>query len=401
MKRKRFLTAVFVFSGAAVLLALLCGPVGAGGDVIRIGATVSASGHFAAEVGPFRRLFRAWEAQVNREGGLFLKKEGRRVRLRAVIHDDQSRVPVVTRYYERLTQKDRVDLLVGPYSSPLTFAASIMAERSRTPLVAVCANSPKIYNRGFRWLAGVIDLAPRYTYRYWEMTGKENRARTVSFVVEDTMHPRGVYRGSRVLAEKAGLHVAMAEIVPPGVRDFSGLISRLKKARADIVYVSANLPLAVSFMKQAREKGLRAKEFHCIHHGGVFQKALGQGAEGVVGQSYWSPGMGAAGEADFLDLLKKSGISARDYPWAPAYMCAFQMIRAAYERAGTTDRPEVMKALKTGTFSTLCGINRVHETGYGAINTYPSQIINGRYEIIWPPDRATARHVYPSGRLKP
>lgn len=374
-----------------VCLSVMYGPALAG-ESIRIGATVSASGHFASEVGPFKKLFEAWAARVNASGGILLKKSGRTLPVEVVVYDDQSEVPVVTRYYERLAEKERVDLLVGPYSSPLTFAASLAAERNRIPFVAVCANSPKIYDRGFKWLAGVIDLAPRYTYRYWEMVAAEKKARSVAFVVEDTMHPRGVYDGSRRLAEQAGLTVSMAEIVPPGTQEFGGLIARLKDAGSDIVYVSANIPLAISFMKQVREKGLPAGEFHCIHHSGVFRAALGRGAEGVVGQSYWTPGMGLAGEDAFLAIIEAGGIDADSYPWAPAYMSAFQMIEQALAAAGSTEPEAVMAALRGETFATLCGPNRVHESGYGQINTFPSQIQDGRYQIIWPPDKATAPH---------
>ena len=365
-------------------------------DAIRIGATVSATGHFASEIGPFEKLFTAWADRINERGGLALGKSGKKVPVEVVIYDDQSRVPVVTRFYERLIQKDRVEILIGPYSSPLTFAATIAAEKSGTPFVAVCANSPKIYSRGFRWIAGVIDLAPRYTYRYWEMIAAEKKARSVSFVVEDTMHPRGVYQGSRLLAETAGLTVSLAEIIPPETNEFGGLLSRLKDAGSDIVYVSANISLAIAFMKQAREKGLTAIEFHCIHHSGVFRSALGTGAEGVVGQSYWTPGMGFAGESDFIDILGRSGIDADSYPWAPAYMSAFQMIEQALRAAGSTEPAAVMEALKRETFHTLCGPNRVHASGYGRINTFPSQIINGRYEIVWPREKATAEHRYPA-----
>ena len=385
--------------GAVLLISCLAVcrvPALAADDAIRIGATVSATGHFASEIGPFKRLFTAWAEQVNASGGVFLETLGRKVPVAVVVYDDQSQVPLAGRYYERLIQKDRVDILIGPYSSPLTFAASIAAENSRTPFVAVCANSPKIYDRGFQWLAGVIDLAPRYTYRYWAMIAAEKKAATVSFVVEDTMHPRGVYNGSRILAGQAGLDVDLAEIVPPDTREFGGLIARLKRAASDIVYVSANVPLTIAFMKQAREKGLAPREFHCIHHSGVFRRALAAGAEGVVGQGYWSPGMGLAGEAAFTDLLERSGIDADSYPWAPAYMCAFQMVVQALEAAGTRDREAVMAALKREPFETLCGVNRVHSTGHGQINTFPSQIIDSRYAIVWPPEKATAAHRFPA-----
>jgi hypothetical protein len=32
----------------------------------------------------------------------------------------------------------------------------------------------------------------------------------------------------------------------------------------------------------------------------------------------------------------------------------------------------------------------------GTINTYPSQIQKGKYQIIWPPEVATAEHIYPT-----
>jgi hypothetical protein len=38
------------------------------------------------------------------------------------------------------------------------------------------------------------------------------------------------------------------------------------------------------------------------------------------------------------------------------------------------------------------------ENGVGTINTYPSQIINGKYHIIWPSQIATAPHRYPGTR---
>ena len=124
------------------------------GETLRIGATVSATGHFASEIGPFEKLFSAWAEHVNKRGGVFLKALGKKVPVEVVVYDDQSQVPVVTRFYERLIEKDKVDLLIGPYSSPLTFAASIAAEKNKTPFVAVCANSPKVYNGGLSGLPG-------------------------------------------------------------------------------------------------------------------------------------------------------------------------------------------------------------------------------------------------------
>jgi hypothetical protein len=40
------------------------------------------------------------------------------------------------------------------------------------------------------------------------------------------------------------------------------------------------------------------------------------------------------------------------------------------------------------------------DTGYGSINTYPSQIQGGVYKVIYPPDVATGKHIYPRPPFK-
>jgi branched-chain amino acid transport system substrate-binding protein len=365
-------------------------------DAIRVGATVSVSGKFSTEVGPFQRLLKAWVEEVNRRGGIYLQKYGRKLPLKLITYDDRSEAATARRYYERLVAVDGAHLMFGPYSSPLTFAASAASEQHQVPFIAICANSPKVYNRGFKWIVAVIDAAPRYTYRYWEMVRAEGKARSVGFVVEDTLHPVGVYKGSRQLAEQAGLKVLTGEILPPDTGDFTPVILKLKKLDHDIVYVSSNIPFAVAFMKQARELNLTPREFHAIHHSGVFQQPLGAAADYVVGQSYWEPGMKYSNPERFLALLKEARIDLDDYPWSPAYMMAFEIAEAALTKAGTLEAPVLMKTLRDLKLTTLGGPVWFAENGVGTINTYPSQIQNGTYQIIWPPEVATAKHIYPT-----
>ena len=364
-------------------------------DAIVIGATVSQSGHFSSEVGPFKRLMEAWADIVNKSGGIKLEKYGKSLPVKFVIYDDKSDQATVKKYYERLATVDKVHLMLGPYSSPLTFAASTAGENHHIPFIAVCANSPKIYSRGFKWLVGVIDLGPRYTWRYWDMIKSEGKAKSVSFVVEDTLHPLGVFKGSKGLAEEAGLKVLSSDIIPAETRDFTPVITKLKGENPDIVYVSSNIPFAVNFMKQAKEMKLNPKEYHCIHHSGVFREPLGKDAEDVVGQSYWVDGMKLGDTQLIVDTLKKANVSEPMFPWAPAYVAAFQIARASLEKAGSLDNKALMDALKGVKLETVLGLAQFHETGYGTINTYPSQIQDGKYVVIWPQGVATGKHIYP------
>lgn len=381
------------------LLALLLSPNAAvwGLEPVRIGVTVSETGHFATEVGPFRKLIEAWAVDVNRQGGLALGEQRRPLEVR--VYDDRSDEATALRMYERLATVDGVDLLLGPYSSPLTFASSAASENHRIPLVAICANSPKIYSRGMEWIVCVIDEASRYTYRYWEMVKALGQARSVAFVVEDTLHPKGVAEGARALAQNAGIEVIAQHVAPRDQRDFTSIVISLKARDPDIVFVSANVPFAVQFLSQAREMDLRPREFHVIHHGGIFRRSLGAAAELVTGQSYWTPGMAGGRGARFLRILEAAGVSAEDYPWAPAYMMAFEAVEAAFQQAQGTASETLMRALKALEVETIGGRLRFQPNGVGSINTYPSQIQDGRYRIVWPMEMATGSYIYRQAAL--
>jgi ABC-type branched-subunit amino acid transport system substrate-binding protein len=95
---------------------------------IKIGATVSISGKFSTEVGPFKNLMEAYAAAVNRRGGIYVKAVDARLPLKFIVYDDKSDGPTARKFYERLISVDKADILLGPYSSPVTFAASVAAE---------------------------------------------------------------------------------------------------------------------------------------------------------------------------------------------------------------------------------------------------------------------------------
>ena len=105
-----------------VLLWLLCAPVTQAADEIKIGLTVSLSGDLA-ELGQQQlQGMQMWQEDVNSRGALL----GRPVKL--IYYDDRSDPATSARLYERLIGEDQVDLLLGPYSSDITLAASTVAE---------------------------------------------------------------------------------------------------------------------------------------------------------------------------------------------------------------------------------------------------------------------------------
>jgi branched-chain amino acid transport system substrate-binding protein len=123
---------------------------------------------------------------------------------------------------------DRVHLLIGPYSSPLTFAASTVAEKHGLPMVAAQANSTAIFTRGFKWLVGVIDDGPKWSHHYLDLLKAEGKAKSIGFVIQDTLHAKEVGSGAVPKAREVGLEVVFEETVQANASDFTPIITKLK-----------------------------------------------------------------------------------------------------------------------------------------------------------------------------
>ena len=107
---------------------------GGGEKVVTIGAAVSQTGRYAEEGEHTRRGYVTWEEWVNGEqGGIEIGGDQYRVEL--IIYDDGSDPDRAAELTERLIEEDRVDFLLGPYSSALVARAIAVAEERGMLLV--------------------------------------------------------------------------------------------------------------------------------------------------------------------------------------------------------------------------------------------------------------------------
>src|SRR5919201_3170094 len=139
---------VCVAAAFAVALAG-CGGGGGGeegGGPIKIGASLPLTGDFSEPGVAAQQGYQIWADQVNKQGGLL----GRPVKI--IVKDDQSDQNVVVTDYNALIQQDKVDLLLGTFSSLLNLPASAVAERNQMLYVEPAGGSPEMFSRGFKYL---------------------------------------------------------------------------------------------------------------------------------------------------------------------------------------------------------------------------------------------------------
>jgi branched-chain amino acid transport system substrate-binding protein len=363
------------------------------GRPIVVGGTLPLSGPFAGEASAFQKLAETWAEMVNESGGLKVGGENRPIRF--IIYDDSSEQPKAVQLYEKLVGEDKVDLLIGPYSSPMTFAASTVADKHQIPMLMVEANSDAIYTRGYKWIVGVLDTGRNWSNQGFDMLKAEDKVKTIGIVTQDNLHTKETRESSVNNARRVGIEVSLDETLPSTTQDFSPVIAKLKSANPDLVYVNAFENFAVPFVKQAKELGLRPKGLHVTHHGGYLLDAVGRDAEQISGEHYWLPGIPGEGIQEFEALQKRADVAVDKWPWAAIRFPAYQVLRATIEQAGSTDRARLMDAFKSVEVNTLGGKIKFDADGRGTMNPYPSQIQEGKYVLLWPREYTRATWIYP------
>ena len=110
---------------------------------ITVGASLPLTGDFSEPGKAAKEGYEVWQAMVNANGGLLGKK------VKLVIKDDASNQNTIVADYNALISKDKVDLVLGTFSSLLNIPASAVAEKNRMLYVEPAGGSPDMFNRGY------------------------------------------------------------------------------------------------------------------------------------------------------------------------------------------------------------------------------------------------------------
>ncbi|MBI3089332.1 MAG: amino acid ABC transporter substrate-binding protein [Candidatus Tectomicrobia bacterium] len=353
---------------------------------IVVGATVAASGEYERAGKYQEEGYRWWAAKVNERGGLL----GRKVELR--ILDDKSSSQDAKKLYERLITQEKVDLILGPYSSGVTAVASTVSEKYKMPMVAGGAASTEIWKRGFKYVFMVYTPAENYFDGVIDIA-KQKGFKSVAFMYEDAFFPKSVVLGATQQAKKAGLAVVHSEAYPKGLTDFVALLSKIKARNPDLLLAGTYAPDSQQITRQMKELDVRPKLFAATVGPATpeFYKNLGPIAENVIGPSQWEPTLKTKGNADFVRTYTEMFKREPDYHTGSAVAAAI-VLEEAVRRAGSLDQEKIRQQLVSMKLETPFGKYGVNADGLQM--EHESILIqwqNGKKEIIWPAPLASAQ----------
>ncbi|HTE37665.1 MAG TPA: ABC transporter substrate-binding protein [Reyranella sp.] len=199
-----------------------------------------------------------------------------------VYADAQSKPDVAINEATRLIEQEKVDLVMGFYSSAQCVPVAAKVEQlKRFMWITTCISSAVLENKNYKYVfrpQASGDQFGKMTMEFIEnfsksKLGKEPKDLRVAIIHEDGAYGVDVSKGNEAGAKKAGFNVVMKEGYSATAPDLSALVTKLKRARPDVIFHTGYNPDITLFARQAREQGLKFAAL--VGHGagyGVYEK---------------------------------------------------------------------------------------------------------------------------------
>jgi branched-chain amino acid transport system substrate-binding protein len=379
------------FVGAMTLVAL-AGSTGALAQApIKIGASLSLTGTYAQPGSYQKEGYELCQDHLNAKGGLL----GRKIEF--VFYDDQSMPATGVRLYEKLITEDKVDAVMGPYSSPITEAVANVSEKYQKVMVSPLAATTSIFKKGRKHIFMVISPAEAYLDGLVDMAAKRG-LKTIAVINEDTLFTKASAVGVTEIAKKKGMQVVFQEAYPKGNTDFSALLTKLKAANPDVIAASTYFDDAVAITRQMKELNVNAKMYGVTVGGDLpkFYELLKQNAEYVYGATQWEGNLPYPGQKEFVDSYQKKFGHEPVYHSAAGY-AGCVIYGEAVKRAGTLDSDKVRDQLLKLETRTFFGDYKVDGDGFQVAHKMVMfQWQDGKKVTVWPDDLANGKPRYPT-----
>jgi branched-chain amino acid transport system substrate-binding protein len=365
---------------------------------IKIGISLPLTGNFSEPGTAAMRGYKIWQQLINSHGGLL----GRKVQL--IIRDDASNQNTVVADYTRLITEDKVDLLLGTFSSLLNLPASAVAERFKMVYVEPAGGSPRMFNRGFEYLFFAQQATAPHQGDLFSAWVKKlpaaKRPKTAAYPTQDDPFTKPVIDGIKAKLEAAGIRTVYSKVYAPDTTDFDTIAAGIKSSGADLVAEGAVFDDGVGIIRSFKKLGYNPKvlfETSAPSESQLFSKAIGvKNTEGIFYAVSWSPkakGSKYPKNQDFLRAYKKAyqgNIPAED---AADGFAAAQVLETAVRKVGKIDQDQIKDYLHSHPVRTILGPLSWDKTGAPRQAFLLAQWQRGASQIVLPKVIATTKKI--------
>ena len=279
------------------------------GEELKIGVVASMTGPASTTGKDIWQSAQLAADEINANGGVYVKDLNKKIPIQLVQGDDESTREGGQKAVSKLITQDNVDLLVGGFSSAVVSAHQSIVAEHKVPYLITGASTPVITRR--------TDVDTSYMFHHAPTT--DDSGSQITLFIDDTIRPAInqkfgfaadrplklaiLYQDSpygkghqtaikdTIANNSLKINVVAEETFKMGESDYRSVLTSIKNADPDVVYVTAFLNEQIPIETQAiRDVGLN-KIFIAVEPNDDpdFYKGVGKYGEYSIVQSRFSP----------------------------------------------------------------------------------------------------------------
>lgn len=348
--------------------------------------------------------------QVNDNGGLL----GRKVEL--VIADDEMKPEKAVAAIDRLVTVDKVDIITGGYGSATTMAMIPSMKKYQKVVIWTGGVSSKVEEamQGqdffFHTMNWDYSLASLWNKSWNDMAEKYNFKRQRIFIMyEEGAFGTGSFKAQKEINDKLGretIGVPFKSAATHGEGNYRAQLRQAKEFKPDEFFLICIDKDVLPIMEQAKE--MNFTPIHFIGLVSFVPTDTGKSSliNGLIRISLWTNRLADTNKEsrDFLNEYKKEyGNDIPTIVWPAGYYTNVMLAVEGIKKANSLDTVKIIRALESIKYKSPIGktiafgkskfINHQSDN-----NVFILQWQNGKEEIIYPLENATANLIYPFKR---
>lgn len=306
---------------------------------------------------------------INKAGGLVVGSQ--KCKIDYQIYDSKSTVAGSADAATRAILSDKVDFLMAQGTPDTTNAPSDLCERNQIPCVTVNTpveawlfgpdGKPKTYKYTYHFFFGVPDLVTNHVGMIKALPGGFNGS--IGYLYPND--PDGTVFASLFdpAFKKEGWKPTDPGRFAQGLPDFSSIINQFKRNRVEVVTGVLAPPDLQNYLQQAAQAGYKPKMYVIDKATGYPEpmNAVGKAGYDILSVNFWSPAypgkskFGGYSGQGLVDAFEAANKGKQYIPPLGYDDAAYDVLFDAIQRAGSTDRAAVLKALDATNLETVVG----------------------------------------------
>ena len=275
--------------------------------------------------------------------------------------------------------------VVGAYCSSATIPASVPLNEANIVQITPASTHTDVTGRGFKQ---IFRMPPRDDVQAWstvKFLEDGLKIKTLALIDDRQTYTVGLTENiTKFAKEKNKIKIVALEHITPADKDFTAVLTKLKKLNPDVIYMGVYQPEGSLMVRQAKALGIKAKMLSedAVYHP-KFIEVGGKAAEGTFLTFAKAPDTPERKdfEKTYMKMWDVKTIGSYGYYAYDAAMILLEAIK----KSGTTDTDKIVDTLRNTTWNGVTGEIKFDEKGDRKLAHIIWIVKDGKFVPYWDP----------------